>query len=587
MKNIKYNLIYILFILIIPGMWSCNKLEEYNPSNATAENVWNTPSGFQTLINASYIGQRYFLGKEDGALMTEAGTDLWYAYQKGNYASQLFKYTNFTSSSSGTSTNYWRDLWPGINFCNAGIERINNAGYQSQAVRKQKEGELRYLRAFYYYHIVETWGGVCLRTAETTSPILTAQRSSVKDFYNLMISDLDSAKLWLPTTTSDLGRAVRKSAYGLLAKVLLTRAYYSLDEGNTAEANDYFTRAKKVAHTVIDSAANWGVSLYPNYSDLWLNDNSAISGNKHCKEALYVVSNSMNLSIDVDGNGNRLHLWFLCNYNGKPGMVTDMANGYPKSMYFMPTEFLLDLFDGSKDSRYAASFQDTWKNNSSTYTWTAATCKTWGKLPSVAGQKINVGDTAIYITNKSIADKRTRKYVVIDRDSLYAADSIRSTCDLFPALKKFLDPTRTSATAQPGTRDIIMIRLAEMYMIAAEAEFQLGDKASAAIDINVIRNRASKTHSGDLNVSASDITLDFILDERAREFAGEHMRWFDLKRTRTLAQRIQKYNKNIHLPDNLLQKGNGHFENVLLRPVPQTELDALSNGIEFGQNPGY
>ncbi|HEY4789217.1 MAG TPA: RagB/SusD family nutrient uptake outer membrane protein [Bacteroidales bacterium] len=584
MKSIKY---YIFFSLMILGILACSKLNEYNPSGATTETIWSTPQGFQTLINAAYVGQRYFLGKEDGLIMGEAGTDIWFSAAKSNYAQQIFKYTVFTSSSSGTNNSYWRDLWLPIDYCNTGIGRINNAGYSSDIVRKQKEGELRFLRAFYYWHIVETWGGVALRTTETKTPILTAQRSPVKDFYDLMISDLDSAKAWLPATTTDLGRAVKKSAYGLLARVLLTRGYYSLDEGNTSEASAYFTRAKQVAHAAIDSAANWGVSLYTDYSSLWINTNGTSSGNKNCKEAMYVVSNSTNLGIDVDGNGNRLHLWFMGKYSTLPGMKVDLANGYDKSPEFMPTEFLLDLFDPSKDARYAASFQDTWLDNNGAYTWTAALAQKWGKDPSVIGKTVNVGDTAAFITNKVIADKRTRKYVVIDRDSLFRADTIYTACNVYPTLKKFLDPTRTSATAQPGTRDIIMIRLAEMYLIAAEAEFQLGDNASAANDINVIRNRASKTHAHDMDVTPGDITLDFILDERAREFAGEHMRWFDLKRTRTLVQRIQKYNKNIQLSANLTDKGNGVFENVLLRPVPQTELDALLNGAQFGQNPGY
>jgi hypothetical protein len=472
--------------------------------------------------------------------------------------------------------------------CNAGIGRINDAGFTDPVVKNQKEGELRFLRAFYYWHIVETWGGVCLRTTETKEPILTAQRSPVDDFYTLMINDLNFATTWLPATPvnpKEYSRATKKSAYGILASVLLTRAYYSLDKGNKSEADDYFTRAKQVAHAVIDTAATWGVSLYPNFSDLW--NNATGGNNKNSKEALYIISNSTNPSLDYDSNGNRLHLWFLAKYSTKPGMQQDLANGNDGYNYFMPTEFLLDLFDETKDSRYSASFQDTWICNVDTgFTWIAKKLK-YGKDPSVIGQKINKGDTALYVSKKVIADKRTRKYVLIDRDSLFMNDTIRTICDLYPALKKFMDPNRTATDAQPGFNDILVIRLAEMYLIAAEAEFQLNDNASAAADINVIRNRASKTHANDMDITAGDVTLDFILDERAREFAGEHMRWFDLKRTRTLVQRIAKYNQNIQIPQNLLDKGNGVFENVLLRPVPQADLDALLNRDEFGQNPGY
>ena len=90
-----------------------------------------------------------------------------------------------------------------------------------------------------------------------------------------------------------------------------------------------------------------------------------------------------------------------------------------------------------------------------------------------------------------------------------------------------------------------------------------------------------------MRITADDVDLDFILDERARELAGEHLRRFDLKRTRKLVERIEKYNKDIKIPDILMRKDNGYFENVLLRPIPQVELDALENAEEFGQNPGY
>lgn len=80
-----------------------------------------------------------------------------------------------------------------------------------------------------------------------------------------------------------------------------------------------------------------------------------------------------------------------------------------------------------------------------------------------------------------------------------------------------------------------------------------------------------------MQVSASDISLDFILDERAREFCGEFQRWFDLKRTGTLGDRISRFNPDI-------TEFRPHHS---LRPIPQIELDALLNGQDFGQNPGY
>jgi hypothetical protein len=120
-----------------------------------------------------------------------------------------------------------------------------------------------------------------------------------------------------------------------------------------------------------------------------------------------------------------------------------------------------------------------------------------------------------------------------------------------------------------------------MYLIAAEAAFQQGDNNTAATYINVLRTRAAiKTpvdHTSEMQITAADINIDFILDERARELAGEHLRWFDLKRTGKLVDRIHQYNKDI------TQVQPFH----MLRPIPQEEINALTNGTEFGQNEGY
>ncbi len=590
MEKTAYKLINYILVILITSIFSCTKLEEYNPSGTTAETIWSTPQGFQTLINAAYSNQRTVYGKEDGAVMGEAGTDIWFKANKGNSYRQLFKYIDFSGSEASSTRNYWRDLWPGVNFCNAGIERIDDAGYPSEVIKNRKVAELHFLRAFYYWHIVETWGGVCLRTAETKEPDFNPERSPVEDFYELMISDLNFAVEWLsaePENPDEYSRATKKSAMGLLARVLLTRAYYSLDKDNITEADEYFNEAKEIAHAAIDSCINrWGVSLYSEYADLW--KNGPDGNNKNNKEALYIISNSSNYSLNYDYNGNRLHMWFMTNYNDKPGLQESMEYGYNKDRKFMPTQFLLDLFDETLDSRYKASFQDTWICNvPEGYEWTDGDVANYGKDNSLIGDSIRFGDTALFVTKHVVPDKRTRNYVVFDRDSLFLNDTIRTVSDVYNPLIKFFDPNREATNAQPGNLDIFVIRLPEMYLIAAEAEFQLGDLTAAADDINIIRRRASFTHTNDMDIAPSEVTLDFILDERAREFAGEHLRWFDLKRTRTLVQRIEKYNKDIKIPDNLLSKDNGYFENVLLRPVPQIELDALENAEEFGQNPGY
>jgi hypothetical protein len=578
MKSLKNIRSVSALVTLSLTLFSCHKLEEYNPSGATADAIYTTPAGFLTLVNACYSDQRAWYGKEDGQFMGEMGTDLWFNKNKSNYQNELVRYEGLTPANANSSKAEWKALWHGINLCNAGINRIADAGFTSATERAQREAEIRFLRAWYYWHVVETWGNVALITTETNSVQLTQTRSTVQAIYNLIISDLQNAVSNLPTTTTDRGRATTKAAMGLLARVYLSRAYYSTG----SEAADFFTKARDMANQVITRQGEFGVSLYANYADVFNANN-----NKNNKEALYVISNSTNTALDYDANANRLHMWFLTNYSTKPGLQVSAAYDYDKTLYFMPTRALLDFYDETKDARFNASFQAVWiANTASNYTWTATDAKTYNKLPSVVGKVIRTGtDTAMVISKGKIANKAAKTYICYDRDSTYnAANGTIRDGNEYPALKKFMDQlTRASLTAQPGFLDIIAIRLAEMYLISAEAELQLGNTAAAATQINVLRTRAAiKTpvdQTAAMKVSAADITLDFILDERARELCGEHLRWFDLKRTHKIVDRIKKYNPDVNVA-NLTDR-------IYLRPIPQTELDALTNGSEFGQNPGY
>ncbi|ALJ01749.1 hypothetical protein DC20_21390 (plasmid) [Rufibacter tibetensis] len=558
---------------LMVGMFSCNDLEEYNPSGATADTVWSTPEGFMTLVNAAYSEQRQLFGKEDGLFMFESGTDLWFNEGKGGYARQMTKYEGLTPADGNPNKKAWQVLWNSINHANAGINRIDNAGFTSQEERNSRLAELRFVRAFNYYYLVETYGGVMLRTRETQGVQLTAERSPVEDFYKLMIEDLTYAAEHLPVSFgAEYSRATKKSALGFLSKVYLSRAYYS----KGAEAAPFFQKARDVAQEVINRKSEFGVDLWKSYEELWDPKN-----NKRNKEALYVVSNSAsNTALNYDADANRLHLWFMTPYSGKPGLVRSLKYGRDNSRRLMPTLALLDFFDEKKDARYKGSFREVWIANNP-FSWTAKTVAEYGKDRSLIGKTMVPGkDTALYITKRTIANERMLPYVVIDRDSTYftsAAGAIRTGRD-FVQLTKFEDPTRASIEANPGFQDIIIMRFAEMYLIAAEAELQLGNTARAAEYINVIRRRAALPGKvAEMEVAAGDIDIDFILDERARELAGEHTRWLDLKRTGKLVERVREHNPDITLI-------RPHH---VLRPIPQVELDALTNGTEFGQNPGY
>ena len=124
-------------------------------------------------------------------------------------------------------------------------------------------------------------------------------------------------------------------------------------------------------------------------------------------------------------------------------------------------------------------------------------------------------------------------------------------------------------------KDVYAVRLAETLLLRAEAYIDLNNKASAAADINKIRTRANATPVADANV-----TMDYLLDERARELYVEEMRRITLTRLDLLVSRVRKYCTNPLIPANNIQ------DHRKLSPIPQTELD-LDLGKKMTQNPGY
>lgn len=540
---IKSGLFLSCFMLF--GVSCKKKLTEYNPSGLTDASVYTTPAGFESLVNGAYSFQRWWYGKVQGYAMSEMGTDIWASGSADQYP-ELTQYTNLQGVSEPVTTE-WQKLYAAVNMCNTGLAKIGASGL-TDALVKTRTAELKFLRAFYYWHIVEMWGEVNFTTVQTEGIITTANKTPVATFYDQIFADLTAAIADLPSTTSDYGRATKPAAEAFMARMCLTR-------GRNADAVTY---AKNVIN-------NYSFALQTNYADLWK------MSNLQNKEIVYAVNYSSNLLLNDkvdpvnypagDANGsNNGHLFFVMKYDDQPGMARDIAGGRPYNRW-MPSLFLLNLFD-DKDTRYDASFQTVWYSNSTT-------------RPT----GMNIGDTALFATKKSISatTQASKVYKTFDRDKVYNANGSVKNKLQYVALKKFMDPTRTSANEQQSARDAYVIRLSEMYLTVAEADLALGNTGEAATYINTVRKRAAGGTSA-LDITAGDVTLDFILDERAREFAGEQLRWFDLKRTNKLVSRVLLNN-----PDVAAKIQPYH----VVRPIPQSQIDAVTNKGEFTQNSGY
>ncbi|MDJ1466769.1 RagB/SusD family nutrient uptake outer membrane protein [Cytophagaceae bacterium DM2B3-1] len=549
------------------SLFSCNDfLEETNYSGLTADRYYATQAGMESLINTCYTPMRFWYGKENGLALTETGTDVM---TRGNGLENppVAEYNSELRGANAPLAFYWERFYAALNACNTAIGRIG-ASPLSEELKKTREGEARFLRAFYLWHIVETWGGVHFTTEETNGLILTANRTPVEKFYEQIFEDLRIATENLPAATSDYGRVTKPAAEAFLARMHLTRKNYS--------------EASRLAKKVI---SDYNYKLVPSFSELWNINNIKNT------EAIFVVNFTTDLilnreidetigdnssSLTIRDGGNNSHMMFLMTYDQLPGMQRSIDYGRPFAR-IMPTTYLLDLFDETKDSRFVTTFQSVWASNKpGTYKVNNGDTKQDEKEVTFKS-----GDTAIYAT-KYVIPKEARiakKYTVLDRSKTYNTDGTIKVRDRYMSLKKFLDPTRLTISQQQGKRDAFVLRLAEMYLIVAEAEMNLGNLDEGTTYFNAVRKRAALPgKESDMLITADDLTIDAILDERAREFVGEQLRWFDLKRTGKLLERVRLYN-----PD----AKNNIQDYHLVRPIPQVQLDAVTNKSEFFQNEGY
>lgn len=515
---------------------SCVDLNEEIITGVTSE-YYRTPIGFEALVNSDYESLRYFYGQERGFTLTVFGTD---EFTEGSDGGHKF-YNRYTPQLNGDQTfvrETWDRFYRAINSTNATIDRAPDVKID-ETLKAQRVAEARFLRAFYFFHLVQMYGDVPLPLNETLEPSTEATRTPAADVYKAIIADLEYAESKLPTTQRDYGRATQPATQFLLAKVYLTRA----QPGDMAKAATY---AKKV----IDSKL---FSLLPRFKDVFepLNDKNA--------EVVWSVQYTAD-PLTNGADGNKGHLYFVMEYDVLPGMKRDVANGRPFRR-FKPNPYLLNLFDRTKDSRYEGSFKTAWISNND------------ANIPKDAAgnPKFKVGDTAVYVSPVEVtaAERAAKPY------RIYAPSEYNLR--IFPVLSKFLDPNRPSVNQEQGSRDVMIFRLADAYLMAAEALVRDGKAGEALPYINTVRRRAALPGKETaMEVTAADLTLDFILDERSRELAGESMRWFDLTRTGKLVERVKKYNADA-AP--LVQAFH------LLRPIPTTQLDRVTTA--FAQNPGY
>lgn len=558
--------IIIMLGIIAVSVSSCNDyIEEESKSFVPADETYKTASGFQLLVNSNYAWLKGIYG--GNPWLFESGTDL-YAEGRTPEPAGLSQYTLLIPSSDNVA-----DLY---NSCYQQIQAVNKTVYYSTITEQTPNlnalvGEARYLRANAYFLLVQTYGGVPIVLDNITTPVLSFKRDTAEDVYKQIITDLEASLASVGTGAyATTGRVNKRAVNDLLAKVYLTRGY------ETFAAPDDFSKAAAYA-----DAAIAGQALNIPFDQLFT---ATTTGNNDLNaETIFSVQyDKASTSTDPTKLGNNQFYYFSSYLGGA-------ETGAPLRSYNLcPTGFALGLYEKG-DKRWDATFMteilegpETTNGNTKTvlyYPYYRSANKAALKVRHFYEPKwFTPADKTAWMTAN--ASRLAATFVYHPWGEYSAEHTLIKNLDAYTIpVKKFddPDPTTPSSTGPVSTRDIILSRLGETYLVAAEAYLKAGNPGSGLDRLNEVRRRA-----GVANATAAQFNIDYILDERARELLGEYKRWFDLKRTGTLVARASAHNYKIK---------EANFVGVdgklkILRPIPQTVLD-LNQNKDFPQNPGY
>lgn len=567
MKNIiKYGLLS----LVAAASVSCESFLNEKVVSGVSYDYLETKTGIETAVNGVYSTMRWYVGGERYYCLSEYGVDYVWEGADGGNKDAFNKYSNQLNSSFGMLYEFWENAYKGITRANTALMYLPKVGDMADTEKAAREGELRFMRAYFYFDLVQQFGRIPLLTEGNVSEIKTDfKRASVADVYAFIISDLRQAYEVLPDVAmqADRGRATKWSAANLLSKVYLTRGSAVKDQRGQQptdmDSTAYFAEA------VINSGK---FTLDSDYSMTFDQDRQKVSS-----ETIWGVEFTNDVLFN-GSEGNKMHLYWVPTsipvWKDKYYYVNENGEETGDLLYETPAEL-------------------------------------------VGKPKFALGDTAAYFIPKyygakdykgAVIDKAKDRQMQLDiAKAPYTLIPIdENTNHFFPCLKKWLDTQRPDMNYEPGGRNFVRMRLGETYLIAAEAYGRKGDFEKAASLINVVRKRAAykegeakpqewwQIDGGDMAnlagsteksmlVTPAEISDDFIgfmLDERARETYGEMNRWEDLVRTETLYERVKEFN-----PDAAPNIKEYHK----LRPIPQNHIDRLSPkpSAEEAQNEGY
>lgn len=569
MKKILYSV--ALAACCMGTMTSCSDfLDASNKSNVTDKQTFATKEGFNSLVNDAYQHLQNVYAAPLFTSCFSAGTDM-YADARNKMNEPLNTYETLTPENTDIKNLY--------TYLYAGIRAANSVSYYAQTAqiddktKGQLVGEARVLAAYEYYLLVNNFGGVPIMKGFLTTAGTGYPKSSAADVYAYIISELEDVigknVLQASTATKGGGRISQETAKAILAKTYLSAAW-------DLNKQEYFSKAAALADEVIA-----GRKLTTPFAKLWKADGSGDDNEEFLWDVEYDLATANNTT-----SGGTEWSGYYCNYlGGNEDNIKATTSSY------VPTLYALHCFKKG-DQRYDATFMkelpDINKGNAAgTGYWT------WYKNgESLVGKPVTRYYSAWYETDadfeawKAIdpANRANTYRIPMDSQSKEAQNMDGRDMEYYDnqqlvygssPCKKFDDSKTAKTEKNTCYRDIHIITLPEMYLVAAEAYLKAGDNPKALARLNEVHQRAG------LPALTGTITIDDILDENACENFGNEARWMDLRRTQTLVTRCTKYNHEMG------DKAAQYIGKKLLRPIPQAAIDANDQLTLADQNPGY
>lgn len=620
---------------------SCSDILDEQPRSSYDPTFFKTEKGVEGGVTSMYAHLRYIYGQAYYYNSCLTGTDeaTWGWSADGNFKDADLSGVGNLTATTCRSDALWGTAFSNINTANGVIENGAEVGVNESLV-----SEARFFRAFDYFLLVQTFGGVPLDLGSgelkfNITPSRTSVRNTVPEVYTKAIfPDLLTAIENLPANPRVTGGVTKTVARLYLAKAYLTYAWWLKNPNNIPtypecqrtdpdghDAAWYFQQAYDVAVTAIENPGPFGLQ-----ESFWMVNAGPNDRNMeillyadHTQEDEYY--NGGSLSYGGGGAPDNFAGWMM-NWNYTDARSADnqaVINRIAEQCYGRPWTrmapplgvFTKTFADKVNDSRYDGTFTTVYRGN-----WSTAG-QNWESVTNANGMKVKEREP---IFSFVFQDMDKIDYAGEGSKSNLGAGTLPGRPDwvlgldavgryVYPGLWK-LGPYRTdncSGAGQPNagsTRPYNIAKFSELYLVAAEAAVEgAATQAGKSVRdlVNVLRARAGRwTYSNaeykevDRDFSAemtaatpATIDINYILDERSREFYGEGYRWFDLVRTQKWNEYADSYvicgGKGDHNPQTYSRTIEAfHY----LRPIPQGQLDGMEMTEEEKdayQNPGY